>query len=153
MAMMAPVADPVTNPMTSGEPSGLPVRFWNTAPDSARQAPTAKAATRRGTRMPHTTRDARPVPSPSNAPKISSGRNSMVPVVRAIHAPASRATTRTSATTTRRRVVRIDQRPARSASAPSMVGATPSGARARTAASGRVCVLTAGPSDGGAPAR
>lgn len=49
-------------PMTSGEPSGLSVRDWKTAPDSASAAPKQTAATTRGARQLRTTVPAKPSP-------------------------------------------------------------------------------------------
>ena len=50
MMRIPPVAAPVVKPMRSGLPSGLRDVVWKIAPEAARQAPTAAAATTRGRR-------------------------------------------------------------------------------------------------------
>lgn len=58
---------PVSNPMMSGEPSGLRVRDWMIAPPVPRSAPKTSAAIAAGSRHSRTTVCAKASPWPASA--------------------------------------------------------------------------------------
>ena len=95
---VAPVAAPVVNPMTSGDPSAFLDTDWNTQPDAPSAAPTQMAVRSRGRRMPHTTRSALLGPPPTRAPTTSPTESLTVPIMRTAHPVTSSSSTATATT-------------------------------------------------------
>ena len=71
MTNRAPAEAPVSNPMMSGEPSGLRVRDWKTAPEIASAQPARTAHSARGSRRSRTMKDVPGSPPPQRRDHVA----------------------------------------------------------------------------------
>ena len=73
MTTSAPTVAPCSNPMMSGEPSGLRVSDWKIAPEIPSAAPTSTAHSARGSRSSRTMNSVPGLPPPNSARVTSAG--------------------------------------------------------------------------------